>query len=813
MDNLQKKSLRSVYKIPMFQGIIRKLTIDEELTSDEQSYILSCSILFLKHYGLDNRLTSFAEFSYYIILKYCIKYNDFMPLYDFSANFGFYPATEAILRDHMAANKTVNDICLSIEIERFKNGSYIETLQQFVEKNKLLENDDDTDLSFVAPTSFGKSSLIVDFIREHRREDSKIVIVVPTKSLLMQTYRMIRNEELGMKIIIHDEMFQNDNSFIAVFTQERALRLLAKQKIAFDLLFIDEAHNVLKDDARSVLLSRLLAKNRLLNSNQKVIYLSPLLDDVSNLRFHTDQVIKAFKIPFNIKEPEIFELRSNGQIFKYNRFIGDHYFIDLAQNKFEYIKRSALRKNFIYNYRPIEIERFARELSSSLPRLEQTKELSDLINILKIEVHEGFYVIDHLEFGVVYLHGKLPDIIKEYLESKFSEIAQIRFVIANSVILEGMNLPIDNLFIVNTRSLYGKELTNLIGRVNRLNMIFGKDRSDLRKLLPPVHFINSDYNGRDSKMTHKIELLRGRVFKDVVENPTLQAFNFDLLKIPKKDKETKRQKYELIQRNELFLSSAKDTDSKKIKQYVIENGISDFYSNVDGLVTILFDRLIAIRSRLDWSGRTMMEKIYDVFLNDIEYVNDFEFSRLSYSPARDYYEFHIRVGQKRSLNENINHMVTHFKRRVEAGNGITYFGKSYGEIENPVVTVGKRSRTFVDLADKSESQLVNLAIVKIKMEDDFISFKLNKFIVALYDFNLISLEDYNLYVYGTTDQNVIELTKIGLSVGLISRLRNDGQLEFLFFDEFNNLKARPEFNAYLNSISDFHRFEIKRFLS
>ena len=99
------------------------------------------------------------------------------------------------------------------------------------------------------------------------------------------------------------------------------------------------------------------------------------------------------------------------------------------------------------------------------------------------------------------------------------------------------------------------------------------------------------------------------------------------------------------------------------------------------------------------------------------------------------------------------------------------------------------------------------------MEDDFVSFKLNKLIVMMYDYDLITKDDYNLYVYGTIDQNKIDLTKIGLSVSLISRLEADGQLQYLYFDQYNNLKSNPQFEAYKTSANDFYRFEIERFLN
>ncbi len=42
---------------------------------------------------------------------------------------------------------------------------------------------------------------------------------------------------------------------------------------------------------------------------------------------------------------------------------------------------------------------------------------------------------------------------------------------------------------------------------------------------------------------------------------------------------------------------------------------------------------------------------------------------------------------------------------------------------------------------------------------------INKFIVFLYDFKIITKDEYNEFIYGTTDEDKIELTKYGLTIG------------------------------------------------
>lgn len=814
----EKIKLTSIGKITEFKSVLEKLTTNLELTYNERSYLLSISILFLNKYQKDRRLTSYVDFAYYIILKYSLTTNDYQPLYDLSLNLGFYPIVKSILNHQLINETSINNSIIDTSLNSYKNSdNYIETLEQHLRSKEFLL-DSSNEKCYLAPTSFGKSSLIVKTILELENENLKIVIIVPTKSLLMQTFKLIIGAKLGRKIIMHDEMYNDENNFIAVFTQERALRLMNRKKITYDVLFIDEAHNILKGDSRSILLSRLISRNRNQNPDQKIIYLSPLIEDINNLRVSQEQSINSYVINQNIKEPEIFEFRLNGQIHKYNRFVNQYYPIGVEENHLKYILRFSRNKNFLYNYRPIKIEQLAKELTSILPTINDNQEIKEIQNILTKEVHSKFYAIKYLKYGVIYLHGKLPDIIKEYLEYKFKEISDLKYVIANAVILEGMNLPIDNLFILNTRGLKGKELMNLIGRVNRLNFIFTESSNNLNKLTPPIHFLNNEeYNGENSKMGNKIELLRSTCFVDNVENPTLESYDIEKLTNNKKNDESYLLKIEAIQSNEDFLINGEDNETNLLKKYLIESGIVDHYSNIDSLIISIKSKIRALKINKiikeinSWNSYSMLEKINNFFIDDIDdIINDHEVSRLSKEEARKYYENFMLYGRKKSLNENVVSQLEFFKQKALSEQPKFYFGGSYGEV---ALEDGGNNKIYVNLHGQSDEKLINLAIVKLKMEEDFVSFKLNKFIVMLFDYDLISKNDYNLYIYGTTDENKIALTKYGLNISLISRLAKDQQLHNLSFDKFNNLVANDKFKAFLRGVDDFYRFEVSRYLN
>ncbi len=812
MQKAEMRILTSIGKDERFSNVLEQLTVGKILSQDDRIFILASAILLIRHYQQDQRFTSYADLAYYIILKYSLQHEDYTPLYDFTVNFGFYPIAKAILSNSLYQGNLITNCLGDIKLDRFRNVNQDTlTLEQHNASTAFL-NETAQETCYLAPTSFGKSSLIVDQIKRPDNLQRRIAILVPTKSLLIQTLQMIRDANLQRKIMIHDEMYDGEDSFIAVFTQERALRLLTKHATCFDVIFVDEAHNLLKDDSRSILLSRVMAKNRVLNPSQRVLYFSPLLQDANNLRLTSDQNISSHIVRFNVKEPEIYELRLNKEAYQYNRFLNKFYKLQEDVEIGDYLLANSGEKNFVYNYRPKNVELLAGELCGIVPQIDPTDEINEVAHILAKEVHPDFYAIENLKHGVLYLHGKLPDIVKEYLEYKYKTLPELKYVVANSVILEGMNLPIDTLFIFNTRSLGGKGLMNLIGRVNRLNTIFGQAGNRLQRLLPKVHFINSEkHNRAKSKMEKQIALLRSRVFGDEVKNPTLEAFDIETPSMSPASKE----KIAIVQENERFLSAAPDTKEDELRAYLIQSGIIEFYSNPGELIRrfITESPALATSPPESWTAAPMMEKIASLFLQGINGIADFEVGRLSHAEARNYYESHILVAQKKSLNENINSQIRYFKEKAASQDSKMYFGASYGE--EPYKTeayLNPANNTYVNLANKDDRELVNLALVKLKMEDDFVSFKINKFIVMLFDYDLISTDEYNRYIYGTTDERKIRLTKYGLSVGMVSRLEEDKQLHNLEFDEFNNLRAMPAFEEFLLTVNDFYRFEIRRYI-
>lgn len=816
MNSKEKRNLTNLRNVDKFQLCIEKLTTHADLDEEEKQFILECAIILIKQYEVNKEFESYLELAYFIILNYSLQYDDYQALYDFSINFGYYPIAKNIIEHKLIELKTIQDVIFEKKMNRYEKKDIIETYEQFNVGNSILNDKSNKYITYIAPTSYGKSSIINELIVNEGY--NKIGIIVPTKSLINQTYRKLKKQGLDYKIIIHDEMYEGEEKFIGVLTQERALRLLEINDFYFEKIYVDEAHNIFDDDYRSILLARLIRKNEIKNSEQKVVYLSPVVNNSKSLEIKdNNNEVKEYKVRFNVKEPEIFELTLDGKERKYNRFLNEFYVCEENKEMFSYIINNSKQKNFIFISRPINIEKFSKELYSRNENKEINidSEIEEIIQMLKKHVHENFYIINLLKKGIVYIHGKMPDSIKDYLEYKFKTIKDLKYIIANHVILEGMNLPIDTLFILTTNFLSHEQLVNLIGRVNRLNEIFTKDKNNLKKLSPKVYFINSEkYNNKNSNMANKIETLRSYMVKDNIKNPLMENYDINKLKIKREDKEKKKKQNEIIVQNEMKTLKEPEDENEQIEKIIIESGLSNYYKSFSNIIESIKHYQNNIEDKENWRRKNMIDKIYDVFIKgNEENVSNFEIKRLKNIEAREYYKNYIEYN-KRNLKERIEQQYNYF---LEIKNNPEkkqfYIGKSYGEVYKVTVDyTEKYEKVYVDLSNKDHETILNLAIAKIKIEDDFISFKINSFVNVLFKVELIDENEYNEFIYGTTDKKKLQLIKRGLSISIVNKLSEEKQIENLEIDKNNNILANADLNIYIDELDDYEKFEIRKYL-
>ncbi|MDH2648109.1 DEAD/DEAH box helicase [Acinetobacter baumannii] len=818
-----RENLTSLKNVHEFNNIIEKMTLNQKISEEEVVYILACAIIFLKEYNNDKRKFQHLNFGYFILLKVALNNNYYEPLMDLSLNIGLYPIARYIVENKLIDNLSIKDIILDANIEKFKKGNIVETYKQKKYREELL-NSRSSERSYIAPTSFGKSSFIVEMIKKEK--DRKVAIIVPTKSLLLQTYKAMKYNFPKRKIIFHDEMYNNDGNFIAVLTQERLLRLLNKFKdLSFDNLIIDEAHNLLNKEQRSVLLIRAIRRNKFRYPEAKILYLSPLIENSENLKYDSNQNIFERKISFNFKEPDISEYKLNGNVYKYNRFLDEFYLSEKNEDYLNYLLSKSKNKNFVFLVQPKKIENLAQLISERIEEVNDNRELFELSEIISKNIHEDFYCVEYIKKGVIYLHGVLPDLIKEYLEHKFSKLSCIRYLVANRVILEGVNLPIDNLYILNTWGLNTKDLINLIGRVNRLNEIFNNKNGSLRKLNPEIHFINNEVFGqKNGNMSNKIQWLRSGLFADEVKNPVLLNY----IESTSQELNSSNNEYffdnsnlliDQTKEKEDFLILNENDPEVRLRHVLYESGLDSEYEDFDLAYSVLAYRIDKIQNNINWVNADIIDKIYLFFIKDLESkLTNKELSRLKNVKARKFYRMFIERLHTLHLKDHIKVMLKYFYSiREDIDDKIFYVGRAYGEIEHPqeIYKTKKKysTKNYIDLSTKNHKELVNIALIKIKIESDFVSFSLNKFVNVLYELSLITQPEYNKFMYGNENRKFTEFVQLGLSSSLINFLIRENQIDNIFIDENGYLNYHNEFINFLHKQDDLVQFELSKFIT
>ena len=830
MSSDGKSTLTTLSKREEIVNIILELLfIKEKLTNRDAEYLFAISLLFIEEFEKNRSRSYYIEFAYSIIVRTCFKINDYRALYDFSVNFGYYPIARKLLRSGLVDEGILNYFLSDLKLAQFSNGDKINTFEQDKVSKEIIASENKK-FAFVAPTSYGKSEIIYQHILENNELDN-IGIIVPTKALIDQVFREAKKlGELNRKIITHEQNYNDsDRRVLAIVTQERALRLI-EQHLIFDSLYIDEAHELfnfdfgLKHANRSLLLARLLRLNKKLNPELNIYYFSPLIQNVNNLLLKNEEGhVEQYKINNNLKVLDIRYVSNANEQFVFEQYLGSFFKLSNTENNLKYIVNCSknYKKNLHYLYRPIYIEHYAKELCNQLSEYDELPQsLANLIEELKDIVHPKFKLIKFLSKGILYLHGRLPNNIRNYLLKCFRDDASIKHLIANSVILAGMNMPIDSLFFISGFSATN-ELINLVGRVNRLNEIFSNN-GELNKILVPVHFVELDSypQNRNGQLKKTVESLRSNI-KDSVKNPLLENSVVH---------ESNLENSEKI----LALESniVNDFDNPSFISRLTRSGAQQLL-NYTELGLIKLEKIIQeteIIHNADNVYKEILLKVKEVFFDN--FVNegadraiDYRYfhpnnnvKRLRFEPTINYYSVFIPSSYS-SLKDRVNNLVSYWEDILSSSsdhnkNFMQYVGSQFGEKAYQSDDYNdSRAKVYIDLNDYKtrEYDMYNIAIIKLQTDDEFVDFEIGLLVNSLREFNIISDDLYNLFMFGTNDIKELQISQLGLSKNLYNTLKKDNQIQNIEFDDFHNPRANHHLREYILSKQGIEKFELEQY--
>ena len=369
--------------------------------------------------------------------------------------------------------------------------------------------------SYSAPTSMGKSFIMRMFIKNEviHCSQKNYALIVPTKALInevrgkviddlgkngnLQKINYLDRCNYRVVTAASDISLEEEHNFIFVLTPERLLYLLISEpKVQIDYLFVDEAHKLSGKNSRAPfyykVVDMLLKRERKPhfifaspNIPNPQVYLRMMTDieagDESKLAITYSPVVQVkFLIDLKNREIQVYNEHNGNRIHVANirDRLGRKANLTDILLKFERINDGLSdnkRKQTIvyFNGRDKSIDA-ARRFSDALGDngIKNDSVLETLAKDICQEVHGDYFLAEMIRKGIAYHIGYLPASIRARIETLFQE-GHITIMFCTSTLLEGVNLPADNLFITDNKIFRSEmepvDFKNLIGRVGRIS--------------------------------------------------------------------------------------------------------------------------------------------------------------------------------------------------------------------------------------------------------------------------------------------------------------------------------------------------------
>lgn len=352
--------------------------------------------------------------------------------------------------------------------------------------------------SVSAPTSAGKSHIVrlwlATQIKSH--DQYRAVYLVPTRALIDEVSRDLEIELDGKATVTTmpwDARDAEKAHEVFVLTQERLHILLRRwPDMAFDMIFVDEAQK-LNDGTRGVLLQRTLDEAARRGA-PKIIFASPL---TSNPELLVDRVegtstsLVSETVTVNQTLIHVNQRPNRTTVWDMVAHVdGDPMPIgefDLPARPTTLRKRLSLvavalgrahSGNVVYTNGPAEAEVVAGQICDALSSSNwvPSKATLEVVELVEKTIHRQYLLAAYLKQGVAFHYGNMPLLVREAVERLFRD-GEVRYLVCTSTLLEGVNLPCQNLFVRaprkgNNNLMSASDFWNLAGRAGRWGVEF-----------------------------------------------------------------------------------------------------------------------------------------------------------------------------------------------------------------------------------------------------------------------------------------------------------------------------------------------------
>lgn len=359
--------------------------------------------------------------------------------------------------------------------------------------------------SYSGPTSMGKSFIMRMFLKEDitmKDAQKNYALIVPTKALINEVRRSIITdlgeslEKCNYRVVTaaSDIALEEQHNFILVLTPERLLYLLISYPdLQIDYLFIDEAHKLSGKNSRGPFYYKVVDMLLRREHRPRFIFAAPNIPNPQvYLRLMNDVIetgddkklattyspVMQIKFLMNLRGKEIAVYNEHsGQTIKVANIKAGDVNLNTMLLTLEFKNRvlspeERLQTIVYYNGRNKAIK--AAQIYANCPEIQEKHdvELDNLSKDIAQEVHGDYFLSGMIKKGVAYHVGYLPASIRTRIENLF-RCGKITTMFCTSTLLEGVNLPADNLFITDNKIFRSEmnpvDFRNLIGRVGRIS--------------------------------------------------------------------------------------------------------------------------------------------------------------------------------------------------------------------------------------------------------------------------------------------------------------------------------------------------------
>lgn len=389
----------------------------------------------------------------------------------------------------------------------------------FSAQKEAYDHLNDRCFSYSGPTSMGKSFIMRMFIKDDilNGANKNYALIVPTKALINEVRGKIISDleenldQHNYRVVTaaSDISLEENHNFIFVLTPERLLYLLiSRPDLNIDYLFIDEAHKLSGKNSRRPFYYKVVDMLLKKGYGTHFIFAAPnipnpqvylrLMNDVvenedeSKLATTYSPVVQIkFLMDLKSGEMSLYNDHTTERLpianIKGNLKLNDMLLLFEGRNR--RLPEEKRSQTIVYYNGRAKAIAAARTFADS-PEIwnRNDPELDALSKDISQEVHGDYCLADMTKKGVAYHIGYLPASIRTRIETLFQS-GKITTMFCTSTLLEGVNLPADNLFITDNKifkhPMNPVDFKNLIGRVGRIsynlygNVFFVSDENNI----------------------------------------------------------------------------------------------------------------------------------------------------------------------------------------------------------------------------------------------------------------------------------------------------------------------------------------------